>query len=156
LKNLSLVFSCLLLNSAVLSCDKSDSKNHKDTPPETQLKGDVILKRSSEYRVIELSEVKAITVTILAKPDELQTELSKTFTGESLKKIAESIGLSSPEEPGAAAAIVAGEVVIEFKNPELETRTLKILNDRILEDWKYKEVYYYPLQKLDRAWLELQ
>ena len=117
---------------------------------------DLLLKSSGGYQVVPLADIKSVTITVDAKPDTTETPLTRTFTGAELETLLGTLRFGSPSEPGFASALISGRVTLAIGSNKNEFRNFDILNQRMLVDQNFHEVYYRPQVTIDRAWLEKQ
>lgn len=132
----------------------------KDSSPREILSGvsrsEIVLKFSDGYRKINISELQSMTISIKPALPSTEPPLVKTFSGEKMTGILSALGLHKPTEPGAVSALISGTILLQFSSRSLSSRTLNILNSRLIEDVSFNEAYYNPSNVLGKSWLEKQ
>ena len=117
---------------------------------------DLMLKSSSGYQVVSLADIKSVTISVDGQPGTTETPLTRTFSGAQLETLLATLRFGNPSEPGLASALISGRVVLAMGSSTNEFRNFDILNQRMLVDQNFHEVYYRPQVTIDRAWLEKQ
>ncbi|MGZ3688184.1 MAG: hypothetical protein ACXVBW_07780, partial [Bdellovibrionota bacterium] len=107
----------------------------------------MLLKDSSGYHPIALSEITSMDATVVAYGPSVK-ETSRTVDGDQARQLLKVVHLNAPKEPGSLLSLVTGTIVLHYGT---KTRKLNILGGKILEDSEHFESLYETSRDLDET-----